>query len=207
MLDKKDKRQTRCLASFHMAMPQEEIFLRCVRVESLREWLSHPEGPELIDSHANPPIETFRALAIGLDPEFLYKDPKEVVVGLGMVLKPPYINTVSFEVAAAHFNTWVDQSSGKKLSEPCFMLLSISVESKVLPLCKGFPFLLDVSNKETSEDKIAGGCLGDFRGFRLPRVLAKEDVNSTECEVYLVLQMRVRSQVRLRLCSAAGKSL
>ena len=43
------------------------------------EWLSTPEGPDLIDSHSDPPTVPYMALAVGLDPDHLYRNPKGVV--------------------------------------------------------------------------------------------------------------------------------
>ena len=125
----------------------------------------HPEGPDIIDIHCNPPIETFRAMVIGVDPNSLYKSSEEPVVGLGLVLKPSYIGTVSFETATAYFNTWLSKDSGKILTDPCLMLISVSVESKVLPHCKGYPFLLDISSKEVIQSNPVGGSLPEFRSF------------------------------------------
>ena len=134
----------RCLGSLHLATPHGELYLCSVLVESLREWLSQPEGPDLIDTHTDSQMETFHALAIGLDPEFLYGT--ESVVGLGVVLKPHYINTISFDVAAGHFRRWLGQASSNRLTEPCLLFFSLSMDSKVFPLCKGFPYLIDVSS-------------------------------------------------------------
>ena len=147
-------------------------------MESLRKWLSQPEGPQLIDTHGGPDAETYRALAIGLDPDYLYD--KEAVVGLGVVFKPPYINTVSFGVAAGHFNRWLGNTPNNKLAGPSLLFLSISLNSEVYPLCKRSPYLVDVSQKSMSEDNINGGFLEEFRGFRLPRVMAKEDIHSED---------------------------
>ena len=104
-LNMKDQRQKRCVGSLQLATPQGELYLRTVSVESLREWLSHPEGPQLIDTHGGPDTESYRALAIGLDPQCLYDEEAEV--GIGIVFKPPYVGTVSFGVAADHFDRWL----------------------------------------------------------------------------------------------------
>ena len=39
------------------------------------EWLSTPEGPELIDTHSDPPTTPDMAMAVGLDPDHLYQNP------------------------------------------------------------------------------------------------------------------------------------
>ena len=147
-------------------------------MESLRKWLSQPKGPQLIDTHGGPDAETYRALAIGLDPDYLYD--KEAVVGLGVVFKPPYINTVSFWVASDHFNRWLSNTPNNNLAGPSLLFLSISLNSEVYPLCKRSPYLVDVSQKSMSKDNINGGILEECRGFRLPRVMAKEDIHSED---------------------------
>ena len=177
-LNKKDQWQTRCVGSLQLVTPQGELYLRSVSVASLRKWLSQPEGPQLIDTHGGPDAETYRALAIGLDPDYLYD--KEAVVGLGVVFKPPYINTVSFGAAADHFSRWLGNTPNNKLAGPSLLFLSISLNSEVYPLCKRSPYLIDVSHKKMSEDNINGGVLDEFRGFRLPRVMAKEDIHSED---------------------------
>ena len=93
-------------------------------VESLREWLTRLEGPELIDTHGGSDVETYRALAIGLDPECLYGT--ESMVGLGVVFKPHYISTVSFSVATGHFKRWFGHTPSNKLGGPSLLFLSIS---------------------------------------------------------------------------------
>ena len=174
-LNKKNQQQTRCVGSLQLATPQGELYLRSVSVESLRKWLSQPEGPQLIDTHGGPDAETYCALAIGLAPDYLYD--KEAVVGLGVVFKPPYINTVFFGAAADHFNRWLGNTPNNQLAGPSLLFLSISLNSEVYPLCKRSPYLVDISHKKMSEDNINGGVLEEFRGFRLPRVMAKEDIH------------------------------
>ena len=96
-------------------------------------------------------------MAIGLDPDNLYKSEAEV--GLGVVFKPPYVNTVSFGVATDHFNRWLGNTPNNKLAGPGLLFLSISLNSEVYPLCKRSPYLVDVSCKKASEDNINGGSL------------------------------------------------
>ena len=153
-LNMKDQRQKRCVGSLQLVTPQGELYLRTVSVESLREWLSHPEGPQLIDTHGGPDAESYHALAIGLDPQCLYD--KEAEVGIGIVFKPPYVGTVSFGVAADHFDRWLGDTPNNKLSGPSLLFLSISLNSEIYPLCKRSPYLIDISQKVMSEDIITG---------------------------------------------------
>ena len=208
-LNKKDQRQTRCVGSLQLVTPQGELYLCSVAVESLREWLSQPEGPQLINTHGGPDSESYRALAIGLDPDYLYG--KEAVVGLGMVFKPPYINTVSFRMATDHFNRWLGDTPNNELAGPSLLFLSISRSSEVYPLCKRSPYLIDVTYKNMSEDNINGGVLDEFRGFRLPRVMAKESPHSDDyvlCGSYPRLpggKSLLLNPVSQRVCDEAFK--
>ena len=59
-------------------------------MKNFLEWLSAPEGPNLIDSHSDPPTMPYMALAVALDPDHLYWNPKGVVVRIGLVYKPYY---------------------------------------------------------------------------------------------------------------------
>ena len=60
------------------------------------------------------------------------------------------------------------------------MFISVSIESKILPHCKGYPVLLDLASKEAVKSNTAGGSLQEFRSFQLPQVLAVEDPKSTD---------------------------
>ena len=143
------------------------------------EWLSTPEGPELVDTHSDPPTTPDMAMAVGLDPEHLYQNPPGAVAGIGLVYKPCYINTMPFDSASEIIEDYLVGSS-KKLARPCLLFLSISEQSTVFPYAGDNPFYIDVASKERAEARPTGGKLGDFRSFMLPRVMAKRSKNSPE---------------------------
>ena len=143
------------------------------------EWLSTPEGPDLIDSHSDPPTVPYMALAVGLDPDHLYRNPKGVVAGIGLVYKPCYISTMPFADAYDIIGDYLEGST-KSLARPCLLFLSISDRSAVFPYIGDNPPYVDLASKEKSETHPTGGRLGDFRSFLLPRVMAKPNKNSNE---------------------------
>ena len=178
-LKKGDKRQTRCLTSLQLATPREAVCLHAVKVESLLDWLSKPQGPELIDSHSEPPSTPYMAVAIGVDPNFLYENSKGAWVGLGLVFKPYYMKTLSFAEAGKLLGNWVSDPD-KSLAKACFILISVSDRSEILPHCGEHPTYLDFISKEKSTAMSAGGVLQEFRCFRLPRALAPHSKMSKE---------------------------
>ena len=80
-------------------MPVEELALKTASLTNVLDWLTHPQGPHLVDgtSTENP----LTALAILITPEALY-DPDSPMVGLGLVYKAPYIQAASW--SEAYFN-------------------------------------------------------------------------------------------------------
>ena len=119
------------------------------------------------------------ALAVGLDPDHLYRNPKGVVAGIGLVYKPCYISTMPFADAYDIIGDYLEGSS-KSLARPCLLFLSISDRSAIFPYVGDNPPYVDLASKEKSETHPTGGKLGDFRSFLLPRVMAKRNKNSTE---------------------------
>ena len=166
-LDKADKRQTKCVISLQLALPQKALRLLTVNMKCFLEWLSTPEGPDLIDSHSDPPTMPYMALAVGLDPDHLYQNPKGVMAGIGLVYKPCYINTMPFADAYDIIGDYLEGSS-KSLARPCLLFLSISDRSAIFPYVGDNPLYVDLASKEKSEAHPTGGKLGDFRSFLLP---------------------------------------
>ena len=148
-------------------------------MESLLDWLSSPEGPDLIDSHSDPPTTPYMALAVSLDPYFLYQNPKGVVAGIGLIFKPYYISMVPFESASDIISKCMN-GPDKCLIKPCLIFLSVSDRSNILPHCGSHPAFLDVVSKEKSEARPSGGSLADFRCFQLPCIMAPCAKNSPD---------------------------
>ena len=166
-LDKADKRQTKCVSSLQLASPQKALRLLAIDMKSFLEWLSAPDGPELIDSHSDPPTMPYMALAVGLDPYYLYQNPNGVMAGIGLIYKPSYISTMPFADAHEIIGDYLEGSS-RSLAKPCLLFLSVSDKSAILPYTGGNPLYVDLASKEKSEVHPTGGSLGDFRSFQLP---------------------------------------
>ena len=71
----------------------EELTLRTASLTNMLDWLAQPQGPHLVDGSSTKNSST--ALAILMTLEALY-DPNSPVVGLGLVYKAPYIQTISW---------------------------------------------------------------------------------------------------------------
>ena len=95
-------------------------------------------------------------------------------VGVGLMYKPHYISTESFCIAYMHLNVWhavaSSEDSTDKLDSTCFILVSISEMSKVVPVAMLHPVFLDMGGKEVMEK--TGKPLAPlwFWGFRLHTV-------------------------------------
>ena len=103
-LDKADKRQTKCVSSLQLALPQKALHLFAVNMKKLLgvALCSRRSGNDRLTlrslNHA-----PYMALAVGLDPYYLYQNLKGVMGEIGLVYKPNYINTMSF--ADAHMKS------------------------------------------------------------------------------------------------------
>ena len=117
--------------------------------------------------------EPEKALVLAATKHTLYvEDP--LYVGVGLVYKPHYISTESFCRAYMHLNVWhataFSEDSTDKLDHPCFILVSISEMSEVMPDALPHPLFLDVVDKGAIEE--TGEPLAPcwFWGFRLHTV-------------------------------------
>ena len=77
-------------------MPVEELTLRTASLGNMLDWLAQPQGPHLVDGSLNE--NPLTALAILITPEDLY-DPDSPMVGLDLMYKAPYIQTISWTEA------------------------------------------------------------------------------------------------------------
>ena len=114
-----------------------------------------------------------KALVLAATKHMLYgKDP--LYVGVGLVYKPHYISTESFSTAYMHLHVWHAAGSGEdlpeKLDSPCFILVTVSEMSDVIPVVMPHPVFLDVGSKEAMDK--TGKPLAPlwFWGFRLHTV-------------------------------------
>ena len=114
-----------------------------------------------------------KALVLAVTKRMLYgEDPS--YVGVGLMYKPHYISTESFCAAYMHLNVWHAAGSGAdladKLDSSCFILVTVSEMSDVIPVAAPPPVFFDVATKEAMER--TGEPLAPlwFRGFRLHTV-------------------------------------
>ena len=128
--------------------PRDSIGLFTVYLEQLQEWLSNAEGPDLVEgTEASKPDELL-GKAVSFDPVHYYP-PMGVttMVGMGLVFKPTYIPTVSFSSLLTTLMDW-SANLKERMSEACLTFLHVSPESKVYPLCRDYPVLVDLISQE-----------------------------------------------------------
>ena len=145
--------------------------LHALPLRSILEWLSKPKGPHLVEVLVAAVPE--KALELAVTKCMLYgEDPP--YVGVGLVYKPHYISKESFCTAYMHLNVWhaagSSEDSVNKLDSSCFILVTVSEMSNVIPVVSQHPVFLDVATKETMER--TGEPLAPlfFQGFRLHTV-------------------------------------
>ena len=117
-----------------------------------------------------------KALVLAATKRMLYvEDPPSV--GVGLVYKPHYVSTESFCRAYMHLNVWhavaSNEDSTDKLDSSCFILVSISEMSEVMPDALPHPVFLDVIDKEAIEETGEPLAALWFWGFRLHTVWSR----------------------------------
>ena len=133
------------LGALGFTKPLEKLVLRAVPLRSLLEWLSKPKGPNLVEASAATVPE--KALVLATTRRMLYgEDPP--YVGVGLVYKPHYISTESFCTTYMHLNVCHAAGSEDKLDSSCFILVTVSEMSDVIPVAVPHPIFLDVGSKE-----------------------------------------------------------
>ena len=151
--------------------PLEQIVLRAIPLKSLLEWLAKPRGPHLVETPMGRAPE--KALVLAATKRMLYgEDPPSI--GVGLVYKLHYVSTESFCRAYMHLNVWhaaaSNEDSTDKLDSSCFILVSISETSEVMPDALPHPLFLDVIDKEAVEETGEPLAPRWFWGFRLHNV-------------------------------------
>ena len=153
-------------------MPVEELTLRTASLTNILDWLTHPQGPHLVDgtSTENP----LTALAILITPEALY-DPDSPMVGLGLMYKAPYIQAASWSEAYSDLKLASQAEASNRTTEAKVIFVQIQASSQVIPL-PGVPTLfLDVKTPEDITDAKVPQHPQDFRGFQLHQVILTGD--------------------------------
>ena len=151
--------------------PLEKIVLHSIPLKSILEWLAKPKGPNLVEATVCGAPE--KALVLAATKRTLcVEDPP--TVGVGLMYKPHYVSTESFYRAYMHLNVWhaaaSNEDSTDKLDSSCFILVSISEMSEVMPDALPHPLFLDIIDKEAVEETGEPLAPHWFRGFRLHTV-------------------------------------
>ena len=148
--------------------PLGQLMLHTVPLHSLLDWLSEPQGPNLVETSVT--AVPFKALAIAVTKRMLYEG-EPPLVGVGLMYKLHYISTVPFSVAYMHLNVWHSaashEESEKRLDVPHLLFMNISERSDVIPVTVQHPVLLDWASREAMEGTVGPGSHHSFRGFRL----------------------------------------
>ena len=95
-------------------------------------------------------------------------------VGVGLMYKPHYISTESFCTTYMHLHVWHAAGSSAdladKLDSSCFILVTVSEMSDVIPVVVQHPVFMDVATKDTMERTGEPLAPLSIRGFRLHTV-------------------------------------
>ena len=127
-----------------------------------------------------------KALVLAATKHMLYgEDPP--CVGVRLMYKPHYISTESFSTAYMHLHVWHAagsiEDSPDKLDSSCFILVTVSEMSDVLPVAVLHPIFLNVGSKEAMEKM--GEPLAPlwFWGFRLHTVWSRPPGGEPVCQI------------------------
>ena len=123
------------LGTLGFTKPLKQLMLCTVPLHSLLDWLSEPQGPNLVETSET--AASYKALAIAATKRMLYEE-KPPWVGVGLMFKPHYISTVLFSVAYMHLNVWHSAASHKELEKrldvPHLLFVNLSEMSSVIPV-------------------------------------------------------------------------
>ena len=132
------------LGTLGLTKPLEQLMLHTVSLQRLLDWLSEPQGPNLVEASVT--VASFKALAIAVTKRMLYEG-EPPLVGVGLMYKPHCISTVPFSVAYMHLNIWhsaaFHEESEKRLDIPRLLFMNLSERSDVMPVTVRNPILLD----------------------------------------------------------------
>ena len=150
--------------------PRDSIRLRTVYLEQLKEWLSIAEGTNLVEGMEASKLDEILGMAVSFDPVRYYPPMgSNTMVGMDLVFKPAYIPTVSFSSLLTTLTDW-SANPKERMSEACLTFLNISPESKVYPLCRDYPVLVDLISEELVSSHFMRSRVTNFHAFKLPFV-------------------------------------
>ena len=126
------------------------------------------------------------ALLLAATKRMLYGEDTPYV-GVGLVYKPHYILTESFCAAYMYLHVWhavgSSADSVDKLNSSCFILVTVSEMSDVIPVAVQHPIFLDVATKETMERTGKPLVPLSFQGFGLHTVWNQPPGGDLVCHV------------------------
>ena len=158
------------IGSLAAMQPRDSIGLCTVYLEQLKEWLSNTEGPNLIEGTEASKSDGLLGMAVSFDPVRYYLPMgSDAMVGMGLVFKPAYIPTVSFNSLLTTLMDW-SVNPKERMSEACLTFLNVSPKSEVYPLCKEYPVLVDLISQELISSHFIRSPVTNFRAFKLPFV-------------------------------------
>ena len=158
------------IGSLAAMQPRDSIGLCTFYLEQLKEWLSNAEGPDLIEGTETTKLDGLLGMAVSFDPVRYYPPTgSNTMVGMGLVFKPAYIPTVSFSTLLATLMDW-SVNLKERLSEACLTFLNVSPKSKVFPLCKDYPVLVDLISGELISNHLMRSRVTNFHAFKLPLI-------------------------------------
>ena len=94
-----------------------------IPLHSLLDWLSEPQGPNLVDTSET--AVPYKALAIAVTKRMLYEE-KPPRVGVGLMYKLHYILMVPFSVVYMHLNVWHSAASHEESEKRLYVPVSYS---------------------------------------------------------------------------------
>ena len=124
--------------------------LHAVPLQSLLDWLSQPNGPNLVEASAAAVPD--KALLLAVTKHMLYGEGTPFV-GVGLMYKPHYISTEPFSAAYMHLHVWHAVGSSvqpaNRLSSSCLIFVTVLEMSDVIPVVSQHPVFLDMATRET----------------------------------------------------------
>ena len=172
------------LGTLGFTQPLEKLMLCAVPLQSLLDWLSKPNGPNLVEATIAAVPE--KALVLVVTKKMLYLE-EPPLVGVGLVYKPHYVSTVSFSATYMQLNVWHSASSDKKsadtLTASRLLFVNISKMSDVIPVALQHPVLLDMTSKQAMDDADEPMSPLSFRGFRLHTFWTQQPGGKMTCSI------------------------
>ena len=159
----------------------EVLSLKTVITANLLAWLIKPMGPHLIE--AIPRDHPHMAMVVLWTLETLH-DAEASKVGVGLVYKAPYIQTISFCEAYFSLKSASSTEVVQRPQQPSLLFLCVSAMSQVIPHAVERTLFLDVRDPNLITESNVLRSPQVFRGFRLQKVcLSAHGITVTQVAV------------------------